>query len=104
MSGSFSVENLLSQAAQGAVQPMPAGAPSATLPGDNDSAVTEQKPAQPNFDVEGLLQQASQGKMQYTPPPKPSTIGDLGTQLRVGVEHGITGIANALIPPNPFSL
>jgi len=33
-----------------------------------------------------------------------STWGDLGTQLRVGVERGITGIANALIPPNPFSL
>ena len=104
MSGSFSVENLLSQAAQGAVQPVPAGAPSATLPGDNEPTVTEQKPAQSGFDVEGLLHQASQGKMQYTPPPASNMWGGLGTQLRVGLERGVTGIANALIPPNPFSL
>jgi hypothetical protein len=46
-------------------------------------------------------QQAPQRQQQ--PAPGPSSWGDMAQQFGVGVGRGVTGLANALIPPNPFS-
>lgn len=72
--------------------------PHVALQGDNQSAASDP------FAAAGWQAVPDPTKVQQTTHGGSSTWGDLGTQLRVGVERGVTGIANALIPPNPFSL
>ena len=98
MSGSFSVEDLLSQAAKGAVQPLPMAAPAPETRASAPTTSTPTESAAPAFDIEDALTKATQGKLPQ--PPKPveepgDSFSNVVGAIPSGLYSGVASIANA---------
>ena len=92
MSGSFSVEDLLSQASRGAVQPLPMAAPMPEPP-------AAAQPSVPNFDVGDALTKATKGQLPQ-PPKQVEEPGDNFSNVAGAVPSGLySGVASVVNAP-----